>query len=293
MDLIETRRPEFVYSFHNAAFGGCYYYLTEPLERLYDVLSSLPGEYDVPLHRGEPEWFAMEAFDDAVYRLPTFADRFDDIRDRDDVNPEAALLGGNSYDYADRFNEDVVELVVELPYFRDPQIQDQTELERPRADVIRDGVRKRQTLLEEMRDGADAVAEHLPETPMAREATGAIPHFENELESKLEWAESTAETDRPATVAQRVDEHFLRQYHLLTYLGMLLRSIDRAAMSADEGARETLAETKAALEDVFFERLEDIRARLDYETIPIWKLVAIQARAGLLCLDYLQNRPDR
>ncbi|QRV14986.1 peptidase M14 [Haloterrigena salifodinae] len=293
MDLIETRRPEFIYSFHNAAFGGCYYYLSEPLEPLYDALSSLPGEYDVPLHRGEPEWFAMEAFDDVVYRLPTFADQFDDVQDQDDVDPEAALLGGNAYDYATRFNEDVVELVVELPYFHDPQIQDRTELERTRADVIQDGVRKRQTLLEAMRDRADAVAEHLPETPMAREATGAIRYFENELESKLEWAEAAAETDDPATVAQRVDEHFLRQYHLLTYLGMLVRSIDRAAMSADEGARETLAETKAALEDVFFERLEDIRTQLDYETIPIWKLVAIQARVGLLCLDSLQDRPER
>ncbi|WP_126661064.1 M14 family zinc carboxypeptidase [Haloterrigena salifodinae] len=246
MDLIETLRPEFIYSFHNAAFGGCYYYLSEPLEPLYDALSSLPGEYDVPLHRGEPEWFAMEAFDDVVYRLPTFADQFDDVQDQDDVDPEAALLGGNAYDYATRFNEDVVELVVELPYFHDPQIQDRTELERTRADVIQDGVRKRQTLLEAMRDGADAV-----------------------------------------------DEHFLRQYHLLTYLGMLVRSIDRAAMSADEDARETLAETKAALEDVFFERLEDIRTQLDYEMIPIWKLVAIQARVGLLCLDSLQDRPER
>ncbi|WP_408958368.1 M14 family zinc carboxypeptidase [Natrinema sp. 74] len=289
MDLIEAHRPEFVYSFHNAAFGGCYYYLSEPLEPLSDVLSSLPNEYDVPLHRGEPEWFTMESFDDAIYRLPTFADQFDDVRNHDDIDPEEALLGGNVFDYARRFNDDVVEFVVELPYFHDPQIQDRTELDRTRTDVIREGVRTQQALLKEMRDGVEAVAAYLPDTPMAREAEGAVPHFENELESKLEWVESTVETDRSATVAEHVDERYLRQYHLLTYLGMLLRSIDHAAMSADEDARETLTETKASLEGTFRERIGAIRDQLDYETIPIWKLVTIQARAGLRCLDYRQN----
>ncbi|AHF99105.1 peptidase M14 carboxypeptidase A [Halostagnicola larsenii XH-48] len=289
MDLIETRRPEFIYSFHNAAFGGCYYYLSERLEALYDPLSSLPREYDVPLHRGEPEWFTATEFDEAIYRLLTFEDQFDDVRNHDDIDPEEVLLGGNSYDYASRFDEDVIELVVELPHFHDPQIQDQTELGRTRADVIRAGAQNRQTLLNEMRDGVESVAKYLPDTPMAREAEEAIYHFEDELESKLEWAESAPETNEPATVATHIDERYLRQYHLLTYLGMLLRSIDRAAMSADETARKTLVETKSSLEAVFHERLNEIRDSLDYETIPIWKLVAIQARAGLICLDYLQN----
>lgn len=290
--LIGDHRPEFIYSFHNTAFGGCYYYLTEPLEPLYDVLSSLPGEYGVPLHRGEPEGFRTEALHDAIYRLPTFADQFDDAHERDDVEPEAVLLGGNAYDYASRFDENVVEFIVELPYFHDPQIQEQTRLNRTREEVIRDGVRNRQTLAEELQREIDSVAEYLPDTPMAREAVGAIDYFEDEYESKVEWAESVPETDESATVAQRVDERFLRQYHLLTYLGMLLRSIDRAAMSGDEDAHRTLTEAKGGLEDAFHDRIGEMRDHLDYETIPIWKLVAIQARAGLICLDHRQNRAD-
>lgn len=287
MDLIETHHPEFIYSFHNAAFGGCYYYLTEPLEPLHNGLTALPGEYGVPLHRGEPEGFDIAAFDDAIYRLPMFADRFDGAQDHDD--PTSVLLGGNAYEYARRFNDDVVEFVVELPYFYDSKIQEQTKLDRSREDVIREGIRHRQTLLAEMRSGVDAVAEYLPETPMAREAEGAIDHFENEFESKLEWATSSPETDESATVAQHVDERVLRQYHLLTYLGMLLRSIDHAAMRADEDVHGTLMETKTRLEDAFHEGIGETRDRLDYTTIPIWKLVAIQARSGLMCLDYRQS----
>lgn len=289
-DLIEVHRPEFIYSFHNTAFGGCYYYLTEPLEPLHDALSSLPEEYGVPLDRGEPEWFDAEAFGDAIYRLRTFTDQYDGARDDEDVDLDEVLLGGNAYDYASQGNDDVVEFIVELPYFFDPQIQDQTELDRTREDVIRAGIQSRQPLLDAMQSAVDAVGEHLPDTSMAQEAAGVASYFQGAYESKLEWAESVAETDEPATIAQQVDEHFIRQYTLLTYTGMLLRSIDHAAMSADEATHGTLMEAKAALEDVFHERIDDIRAHLDCETIPIWKLVAIQARAGLLCLDYRQNQ---
>lgn len=291
-DLIEAHHPDFIYSFHNLEFGGCYYYLTEPLEPLHDVLSSLPEEYGVPLHHGEPEWFENEAFDDAIYRLRTFEDQYEMVHEDDDVELEEVLLGGNAYDYASRFDEDVVEFIVELPYFYDPQIQNQTELNRTREDVIREGIQSRRRLLEEMENVVESVGEYLPDTPMAREAMGVVSYFEDEGESKVEWAESAPETDDPATVAQYVDERFLRQCHLLRYAGMLLRSIDHTAMSADEETHEQLMDAKAVLEDILHDRISEIREHLDYETIPIWKLVAIQARAGLVCLDYQQSASD-
>lgn len=289
--LIEANQPEFVYSLHNTAFGGCYYYLSEPLDELQHDLKSLPAAYDVPLHRGEPEYFGDETFDDAIYRLPTFADVYERAGVLDDVDPEEALFGGNAYDYASRFRDDVVALVVELPYFHDPRVQDGTELDRAREDVIRKGIQDRRALVAEMRDAAEVVADDLPETSMTREAVGAIDHFEEQLEAKLEWAESVAETDELATVAQRLDECFLRQYHLLTYIGMLLRSIDRAAIDAEGETHEKLLDAKAALKDAFHGRIGDLQDQLDYEAIQIWKLVAIQARAGFVCLDYLQNTP--
>jgi hypothetical protein len=292
-ELIEAHHPEFLYSFHNTAFGGCYYVLSEPLEPLHDTLTSLPGEYGVPLDRGEPERFIdEETFGDAIYPLPTFEDRFERAQGDENVDPDEPLLGANAYDYASRCNDDVVEFIVELPYFYDPRIGDRTELNRTREDVIREGVEHRRPLVEAMGSAADSVGEFLAETPMAREATGVAAYFAEEYERKVEWAASAAATDDPATVGQYVDERFLRQYHLLTYIGMLLRSIDHAAMSADEGAHGTLTEAKAALEDAFDERIGEMRAQLDYETIPIWKLVAIQARAGLICLDYRQSRSD-
>jgi hypothetical protein len=291
-ELIETRTPEFIYSFHNAAFGGCYYYLSEPFAPVYEMLTAVPGEYDIPLHRGEPEWYGMETFDDAIYPLQTFVDLFENVQDADDTDSEEVLFGGNAHDYASQFNDNVIEIIVELPYFFDPRIQDQTELNRSRETIIHEGVQSRQPLLKEMRGAVESIAGDLPDTSMAREAAGVAYYFQDEWDAKLDWAESAAETNEPATVAQHVDERFLRQYHLLPYLGMLLRSIDHAAMGAEEKTGERLLNTKAALEEVFYERIGELQAELEYEAIPIWKLVAIQARAGLICLDYRQNRAD-
>jgi hypothetical protein len=288
-DLLERHRPEFLFSLHNEAFGGCYYYLTEPLEPLHGTLQSLPEDHGVPLRRGEPEWFGAEAFDDAVFSLRTFADQYEAARDDDGVAPEDVLFGGTAYDYASRFRDDVVEFVVELPYFADPRIGDDTELDRTREAVVREGVEARLAVVEEVRAALDPVAEHLPETPMAREAVGVFPYFEGEYEAKREWAADAAETDVPATVAGRLDERYLKSYHLLTYLGMLLRSVDRAAMRAEGEPRAELLAAKAALGDVFHERIGELRSAVDYEAVPIRDLVAIQARAGLLCLDYRQR----
>jgi hypothetical protein len=146
------------------------------------------------------------------------------------------LFGGNARDYASRVDGDAIERVVELPCFSAPGIGDGTELDRTRESVIREGVAHRQALQGALRGAVEAVAGDLPDTSMAREAAGAVYHFRDEYAAKLEWAASAAETDQPGTVAQHVDERYLRQYHLLTYLGMLLRSIDHAAMGA-EGRR--------------------------------------------------------
>lgn len=288
-DLIEAHRPEFVYSLHNTGFGGCYYVCSEPLNPLHGSLTSLPEEYGVPLDRGEPEFYGSEAYDDAVFHLTTFEDRYEGVQENEDVAPSDELIGGNAYDYAVRFDEDVVEFLVELPYFHDPRFGDGTNLDRTREAVIREGVESRRRLAADILAAVRPVSDLLPDTPMAREAEGAIRHFRELLDEKLDWAESAAEADEPATVAGEVSELYVKQYDLLLYVGMLLRSIDRAASAADPAAHERLVAAKAELDDLFHERIGHMREHLDYEAIPIWKLVAIQARAGLLCLAHRQT----
>ncbi|MFC7137353.1 hypothetical protein ACFQRB_14655 [Halobaculum litoreum] len=99
--LIDEHDPAFLFSLHNAAFGGCYYYATERLDPLHGTLQSIPEEHGVPLNRGDPEDHRNEAFADGVFRLPTFEDRYD-AQTGDGDPREAELLGGNAFDYARR-----------------------------------------------------------------------------------------------------------------------------------------------------------------------------------------------
>jgi len=288
-DLIDRHRPEFVYSLHNATFGGCYYYLTEPLEPLYEPLAALPEEYGVPLDVGEPEHHDVERYDDGIYRLEGFDDRYEALRDSDEELDVNKLLGGNAHDYATQLGDDVVQFVVELPYFQDSRIGDGTELDRTREAVLRECLGDRRAVADEILAHVDPIADDLPDTWLAREAVGAIRHFREVYEDKLEWAETASETDAPATTAQYVDARYVKQVNLLTYLGMVLRSIDRAAADADGEARDRLFDAKSGIVGVFHELSGEMHEGLDHEAIPIWKLVAIQARAGLLCLDYRQE----
>lgn len=294
-DLIDRHRPEFVYSLHNTIFGGCYYVVSEPLAPLHGALQALPGEYGVPLHLGEPEFFGRELYDDAVEALIGFEDRYESARGEgdDDAVPADGLLGGNARDYARQLGTEPVEFVVELPYFVDPRLDDETELDRARESVIREGIERRRAVLRELRAASRAVAEHLPETPLAGEATGVAEHFERVYDDKLDWAADAAATDEPATVAQRLDALTVKEYEQLhTYVGMLLRAVDRAAMDADGPVRRRLLDATAALEELLYDRLATLRGELDHETVPIRDLVAIQARAGLICLDHRQQRDE-
>lgn len=293
-DLIEAHHPDLIYSFHNTGFGGCYYLFTEQLEPLWEPLQDLPGEYGIPLDLGEPEVYDSEAFEEPFYRLLTFDDQYEGAVSDEHTDPEEVLFGGTAYDYARQFNDDVVEMIVELPYFYEPRIGDDTELDCSRETVIREGTERRRELLREWQAAAMAVEEFLPDTPMAQEAAGTAFFFEDRYDDKIEWAAMSPETDEPATVAQAVDARYVRDYQLLPYVGMLLRTIDHAVMGAvEEEARNRLLDAKDALEDVFHEWIGELQAELDYETLPIWKLVAVQARAGLLCLDYRQREWGR
>src|SRR5690606_37540367 len=55
MRVIDELKPEFMYSLHNAEYGGVYYYLSDQAEPLYGLLGEIPGWEGLPLHLGEPE----------------------------------------------------------------------------------------------------------------------------------------------------------------------------------------------------------------------------------------------
>ncbi len=291
MDVIDTHEPGFIFSLHNAGFGGAYFFLSEPLPGLHETLQQIPGEHDIPLHLGEPEVPTVEEFDDVIYQLPTAMKMLKTYEEHGDRDPEELAPGANSYDYAQQVTDaPVVELLVELPYFSEPRITDQTELDESRESVLVDAYTDLIEFAEMLRDEYEAIEDLLPDSRLKRAAGSLCVQGAGMLESQLEWARSAEETNQPATVAQRMDAEYVMQFYFLPVLGMLLRVIDKAAMQADGEDYTALVETRRKLEREFHERMGTLVEELDYEPIPIQDLVAVQARAGLATLAHVQDR---
>lgn len=272
---------------HNAGFGGCYYYLSEPFPDLYETLHEIPAAHDIPLHLGEPEIPTVEEFDDAIYRMPTSATLYETLGEYGNRDPSEIIAGASSFEYAQGVNDEVVELIVEIPYFREPRITDQTEVDRSRESVIVQGYGDVLTLVDVMAEQYDAIEDVLPDGRLKRQLDSATDILYDQLESQREWARSSEETNQPATVAQQMDVEYIRRFYVAVNLGSFLRLLDKAAMQADSDEYDRLIETRRTLEREFHETMSTLVEELDYEPIPIQDLVAVQAEAGLTCLAHI------
>ena len=291
MDVIAETEPEFIYSLHNAGFGGCYYYISDDLHEIFEEFRQIPRNYDVPLDLGEPETPWATEFDDAVFETLSLRDNYDFLAEETDKEPtEVLTAGGGSYDFAHEQNPDVVELITELPYFYDEQIESEAETDSSRREVILQGIENNADLMDFIGDQHERVADLLPDTRLTRAVGEFVEKSDDRIEARRSWAENADELNEPATVAQKVDALTIRPFYLMLYFGTFLRALDHAAMqSDDEEAVESLVDVKSAVEERLHALNGDILEDLDYKAISIHKLVAIQSQAGLVCLDYLQQ----
>lgn len=292
MSIIADYEPDFIYSLHNAGFGGCYYYISHELETIFDDLREISRDHGVPLDLGEPEAPWMDEFDDAVFEMPSATGQYDYYESDTDQDPLDVLeSGAGSFDFARKHNPDVVELVTELPYFYDEQIESDELTDRTRREVVLDGADAEEELITFLTEQYEQVADELPDSRLKRTVEEVVEKSEERLQAKRTWAKNEPELEETATVAQAVDAMTIRPFYRMLYFGTFMRALDRAAMSADPETTDidAIKDVKAAVERRFYETEGQLLDELDYRAIPIRKLVAIQVRAGLICLDYLQQ----
>jgi hypothetical protein len=130
----------------------------------------------------------------------------------------------------------------------------------------------------------------LPDNRLTRAVSELVERGSERIEAKRSWARDAPELDEKATVAQKVDSLTMRSFYQMLYFGTFLRVLDQTAMStANQEDSDILVDVKSSVEQRFHELNGQLLEELDYQTIPIRKLVAIQVQAGLICLDYLQN----
>lgn len=285
MRVIEELQPELMVSLHNAGFGGVYYYISRPDEGLYETFHQLPGWEELPLHLGEPEAPFMQELAPAIFRMPTSRESYDYV-EANGGDPAKRSGGTSSADYAGKY--DTLTLVIEMPYFDDPRVNDLSETATSRRAAILGGIELQEQVTAILREHLEAVQGDLRgHSPFETTVRATVNVYGEMLGIQRQWAESSPETDRPATVAELFSgEQHIRFYQLLG-LGMLVRMLEGeiAIGNGTPAIREHLAGARRAFDDW----ADALDLSLNYRVIPIRKLVAVQLGAVLATADRLAH----
>jgi hypothetical protein len=284
MKAMERVRPHFVYSLHNAGFGGVYYYLSRDIPEAYPAFHAIPKRRDLFLSLGEAEVPWAVEFHPAVYKFSTLAEAYDHHERYGEGPPEKKMQGGaSSFDYLGQLGlHETVALITELPYFQAPQIEDQTALAVTRRDVILEGIARTGEAVDALEAVLGRIEAHMTlDTRFYRTVRSFARYYRDHLDSKRGWAETADGMDAPATVAQQADELHVGTFYRLLIASMLRRAID-AQLAA--GPEPELVAARAELEEHLDRWAAQVERNLDSSPIPIKSLVEVQYGAMLAVL---------
>ncbi len=289
MALIKDIRPDFIYSLHNAGFGGAYFYVSEEAESLYQPFYDLVESQGLHLHLGEPEAVWMTQLADAIFQTPAITQMYEFLEEQG-VDPSKAITGGtSSFDYAQAYC-DPFSLICEMPYFESTSIHDTSPSDMTRSEAILQGLERVKEGLDNLQKLYDAVGDELTETSPFKDAISSflqvLPRY---VAAQENWAKTDDAAQQQATIAEKLDALSVRRfYFVLLNLGMTIRMIE--TQIAATGASPTLAATRQRAIATFDQVAADLESEIEYSVVPIRKLVGVQLGSALLAADYAARR---
>ncbi len=294
MSLIDAIRPHFIYSLHNAGFGGTYWYISRDIPAVYDAMRKASGDVEVPLNLGEPEAPYCELLSPAIYKSLGIRDEYDFMERYGIKNiPEIIKVGTCSENYA-RERHNSFTLLTELPYFTDPRIMDSSESTVTRREAITrklDMSRKHNDFILSMMAKTRSFID--PENPFLL-ALDAFTENKSD-ESTRRMIEDPAFL-RMATVAEEFDNLLISQFYKTLSFGMLIRmneyELERMAKTGEQNddKKNLLKSVAAECEIAHGELTGKLEKEIHYSVIPIKKLVYIQLACGLLVANHLHKK---
>lgn len=291
-DLIDEIRPEFIYSLHNAGFGGVYWYVTHPLEEeTYAAMRKAADKNEVPLNLGEPEVPYLKMLAPAVYPCLSIRADYDYLETYSGKDPaEHMFCGDCSAAYAqDRY--DSFTLLTELPYFFDPRIADLSESERTRRDVMLERIEASEAQSAYIRSILKKTEGLTAKTSQFRMALEAFSREDLE-DGTRGIIEKDPDFARKATVAEVFDSLILSPFYKSLSYGMAIRLCEEALDKKDktEDERKLLSSIRSEADQEHRKLCEKLEASLNYEVVPIRRLIAIQLECGLQVIDELRRK---
>ena len=111
-----------------------------------------------------------------------------------------------------------------------------------------------------------------------------------EIESARKMAREDPDYRRPATVAEYFDSTTINKFYRLLAYGMLIRAHEHELEKDPDAVKAGLLTEGMQEAEILHEELaEELEKELDYQVIPIRKLVNIQLECGLKMLRHIHK----
>ncbi|MDI6637919.1 MAG: M14 family zinc carboxypeptidase [Bacillota bacterium] len=285
MKVIDSEKPAFLYSLHNAGFGGAYWYITHAVPELHGELHRIARRHGIPLSLGEPEVPYCTKFDEAIYGLFGVKDTYDYYEKHAGKDPASLISGGAGSDEYAYAVAGTFALVCELPYYYDPRIEDTSPTGRSRRDTVLESLDAGEKAWGYIRETYAKVRPLLQDaaSPFAIAIEDNLKHIPAALEAERKWATTSEDLLRPATGAEAFDSLIVRKFYNQLSVGMLWRLCreELARSSAPERSR-ALSDIERELDEKLSRECSALEAELNYRVVPIRDLVRVQLASGLL-----------
>lgn len=291
MDIIDEVKPDFLYSLHNAGFGGAYWYITGPADELYDKFHNAAEKQNVPLHLGEPEAAYVQQYAPAVYQMIGLEAEYDYDEQYGSGKPWETMYCGTSSDgYAKKYGTYC--LVAELPYFYSDKIKNNDTLPFTRLEAVEKGAKMGLDIAEKMngymQQFVDLCGDDNPYIKLVRKG---IEDRELYYKQDVNFARGNAEYQQPCTVAQQFDNFDITKFYKMLSWGSLIRACEFERDKREEGAeKEKLSTLIEQMEGELKTLSAEVEELTQYSVVPIQKLVRVQLESGMVVADYIKNK---
>lgn len=286
MKLIEEKKPAFLFSLHNSAFGGAFWYVSEQCDEIIKALPMAARRQSVPLSLGEPEMPCCKTYAQAIFEFPGMPMMYNFYKEMMGGQDPAAMLtgGSSSVDFANSDGRKCFGIVCEMPYFLHPDVMDLTPADLTRGDAmnifcdqVEAGFAKLKPLIEEL-------LPLLPENNCYRlalkERLGLTPM---QVATNRQFAATDPSCKEKATRAQRFDNVVaLPFYYIALTAGMVCAGAEAAMAAAGDQPRARLEDILRKADAIAQEDCKRIESQVDYEVISIKRLVSVQLETALI-----------
>jgi len=289
MHLIQKIKPKFMYSLHNSGFGGVYFYLSYGTGNLFEDLVTFVKKEQLPLHLGEPEAPYIKKLNEAIFQMFGIQNQYDYLEEKGIENPtEFIKHGTSSYDYLKSVtSEKNFTLVCEMPYFYHNSIDDTSLTKFERRELRMQSLEYQKEIAIEMKKNFRHIKKYCDKsTRMFTAVKDYIRIMRSALELEINVTKTSPLYDGKATVSQAFDLNVASRYYSLLRISMVARLCNEAILVHPENKVE-ITQIKVGLEKWIEQKISDLLLNIEFEVIPIQKLVRVQVGSALITLKNL------